>query len=234
MGHGCGDSLLMLQDRAPRCLHGVTSLEAHARRAQVRTRPDTKVHCAEAVAWLAATTHTYDTILALDCAYHFADRPAFFRAAHDALAPGGTLALVDLVAAWPYADDGADDGAFHASTLPPPTRAPSYVRTGAHRLACMLTRTPAHAFVSFDTYRAQLRAAGFDAALEMHDISADVFPGFAHFLQQLGTGSERLWRGGSGLQTLALHAFGRVVAQWAHGGDVGYVRCGLIVARKRA
>lgn len=231
VGHGCGDSLLLLlHERAPHTLHGVTSLEAHAQRAQTRVGARAAVHCADAVAWLAHTAHTYDAVLALDCAHHFADRPAFFRAAYAALAPGGTLALVDLVAAYPYPTDAA----FGASSLPPPTRRPGAWARAKHRVACALSGTPAQSFVSIDTYRAQLADAGFARdAIEASDVSADVFPGFAHFLTHLGTGDERAWRGGSTLQRYALHRFGRVVAQWARGGDAGLVRCVLVVATKR-
>ena len=231
VGHGCGDSLLLLLDeRAPHTLHGVTSLAAHAQRAQARTGDRATVHCADAVAWLAQTPHTYDAVLALDCAYHFADRPAFFRAAHAALAPRGTLALVDLVAAHPYPTDAA----FGASSLPAPTHPPRAWARAKHRVACALSGTPPQSFVSIDTYRTQLADAGFAPdAVEATDISADVFPGFAHFLTHLGTGDERVWRAGSSLQLYALRLFGRVVAQWARGGNTGLVRCVLVVATKR-
>ena len=41
----------------------------------------------------------YDSVLALDCAYHFAPRSAFFAHAMRTLHPGGVLALTDIVVA---------------------------------------------------------------------------------------------------------------------------------------
>ena len=41
----------------------------------------------------------YDRVLALDCAYHFAPRSAFFAHALRALHPGGRLALTDILTA---------------------------------------------------------------------------------------------------------------------------------------
>ena len=226
VGCGAGDSLLVLRDtRAPRMLHGVTSLARQARRAQDRVRDSATVVCADAVAWLAspACTEEYDVILALDCAYHFHDRVAFIRHAHERLAPGGTLALVDLVAAWPYP-------ATLISPLPPPMHAPSICARLQHRCTSYLSGT--QPLVSFDTYEAQLRAAGFH--VHMQDISHRVFPGFAAFLRHMGTGEEAAWRGGNTLQWAALRMLGWVVDGWARGGDAGMVRCALIVARTNA
>ena len=48
----------------------------------------------------AATVHgSFDRVLALDCAYHFAPRSAFFKQASHALKEGGMLALTDIVLA---------------------------------------------------------------------------------------------------------------------------------------
>ncbi|WFD20507.1 T-complex protein 1 subunit delta [Malassezia caprae] len=98
VGHGCGDSLLLLSQRPLTCLHGVTSLPAHAQRAQKRLGDKAQVWCADAVDWLAQEhADSYDVILALDCAYHFRDRSLFFQRARKHLKPGGRLALVDLL-----------------------------------------------------------------------------------------------------------------------------------------
>ena len=98
IGHGCGDSLLVLAKQyEPACLHGVTSVPAHAHRARERLGHRATVWCADVVRWIRsdqATHSIYDVILALDCAYHFSDRAEFFRDAYARLAPGGTLAPV--------------------------------------------------------------------------------------------------------------------------------------------
>ena len=242
IGHGCGDSLLVLAKQyEPACLHGVTSVPAHAHRARERLGHRATVWCADVVRWIRsdqATHSIYDVILALDCAYHFSDRAEFFRDAYARLAPGGTLALVDLVSAWPYpvaTDATASKGTtasnlFHASTLPTPTRPPSVWHRIQHWCACYVSGSNPHAFVSFDKYKAMLLDAGFDY-IEMQDISHDVFPGFSSFLLSIGV-HDQAWRGGSAWQWRALRAFGKLVQTWAKGGNAAYVRCGLIVARK--
>lgn len=230
LGHGCGDSLLLLAELAPRCLHGVTSLPAHAERAQARLGDGARVWCDDAVAWLARVADgalpAYDVIFVLDCAYHFSDRAAFFQHASQRLAPNGVLVLVDLVSAWPYP---AASPTMHTSTLPAPTRAPSWWATCRHALVCWLSGANARWFVSFEAYEAELRAVGFKD-VHLADLSHDVFPGFAAFLQGLGRGEERAWRGGHA-SWRALHAFGAQVHTWAQGGDDGLVRCALVVAR---
>ncbi|WFD39791.1 uncharacterized protein MJAP1_002772 [Malassezia japonica] len=167
---------------------------------------------------------SYDTILALDCAYHFPSRPAFFKSAYARLAPGGTLALVDLVSAWPYPNAAQ----CTPSSLAPPTHAPALWKRAMHRITCALSGTPPGSFIPLDTYAQQLHDAGFEH-VDMADISDAVFPGFSTFLKRLGTDAE--WRGGR-LELRGLRVFGSVVGQWASGGDVGMVRCALITAKK--
>ncbi|PKI82328.1 hypothetical protein MVES1_003516 [Malassezia vespertilionis] len=207
VGHGCGDSLLLLASQhEPQCLHGITSIPAHAKRAQQRIGARAMVWCADATQWLADTTDQcsvhgeharkgeYDTILALDCAYHFQNRPAFFRSAFQQLKPGGALALVDLVGAWPYPEHPAYD--FVPSTLAAPKHGPSVWQRLRHRVVCYLTGTPPGSFVSMDNYATQLQHAGF-SAVSIQDISHAIFPGFSSFLQGMGAEGEAAWRGGS-------------------------------------
>lgn len=251
VGHGCGDSLLLLRDAyAPSCLHGVTSLPSQAARAQQRCGDAATVWCADAVHWIAhdpdartseRTKHglespkicplVYDYILALDCAYHFSSRASFFAHAYQRLAPGGVLGLEDLAAAWPY--PRRPSYTFRASELPAPTRPPSWTTYLQHRLLCALTQTPAHAFVPIDVYVSQLVQAGFPREqIEVHDLSHAMFPGFAAFLARVGTTEERALRASSRAQRFGLRAFGRAVARWGEGGDGGLVRSVLVTARK--
>lgn len=228
LGHGCGDSLLLLSQHSLACLHGVTSLPIHAQRAQKRLGDKAHVWCADAVDWLAGNNgmDKYDVILALDCAYHFRDRSLFFQRAHKRLKPGGRLALVDLVSAWPYPEPSPS---FTPSLLQAPTQAPSWFMRWKHRMTCYLSGTPTQSMVSCATYMEQLQTAKF-SPIQLQDISHGVFPGFSHFLQSLGI-EDQTWRGGSQVQSAALRAFGRVVHMWAQGGDTGMVRCLLVVAR---
>ena len=70
IGHGCGDSLLVLAKQyEPACLNGVTSVPAHAHRARERLGYRATVWCADVVRWIRsdqATHSIYDVILALD------------------------------------------------------------------------------------------------------------------------------------------------------------------------
>ncbi|PWN53746.1 hypothetical protein IE53DRAFT_309695 [Violaceomyces palustris] len=244
VGHGNGDSLLLLKRNwNPAVLHGVTSLRANARRAEERLSEEigrtgddgseAAVWCQDAVKWLSKTgqgLEKYDAILALDCMYHFPDRAEFLRLAYDRLEPGGVLATIDLFSSWPRPRRLEN---FKESCLPPPIRPPTLLQRFKHRLVCMMTGVPPAALWSFDRYAAELERSGFHPSnVQMKDISADVFPGFSAFLQGLGRGSEKAWRGGSWPMIFGLQRFGDVVASWAKGGDEGLVRCGLVVARK--
>lgn len=228
VGHGCGDSLLLLSRHSLHCLHGVTSLPAHAQRAQARLGDKAKVWCADAVDWLAQNegAATYDVILALDCAYHFPDRALFFQRAQKRLRPGGRLALIDLVAAWPYP---APSTSFTPSPIKAPTHPPRLGMRLQHWMTCYLSGTPTQSMIPCASYMDQLHTAGF-LSIHMEDISHNVFPGFASFLQSLGI-NDQAWRGGTSAQWTALRAFGRVVHTWAQGGDTGMARCVLVVAR---
>ena len=67
VGHGCGDSLLLLAETYnPACLHGVTFEAAHAQQARQRLGERATIWCADAVEWLKNSVDTYDTVLALD------------------------------------------------------------------------------------------------------------------------------------------------------------------------
>lgn len=223
VGHGCGDSLILLARRSPSVLHGVTSIPFHAERA--RKRSSAQVWCDDATTWIAdhVPSATYNTILALDCAYHMAPRHAFFENAHCALLPGGTLALVDLVGAWPYP-------AWAESPLPPPTQKPSLMSRVMHYIVCWIAGISPEAFVCMDEYKAQLETVGFKDT-RICDISHDVFPGFSRFLCTLGCENGQPWCG-STLSLHAYHSFGRVVSRWAAGENQGLVRCVLVTARK--
>jgi SAM-dependent methyltransferase len=100
-----------------------------------------------------------DAVVAVDAAYHFAPRDAFFREARRALRPGGRLAVTDLALA----------------SAPSGLLAESLVRGAAHA-----TAIPRENMVSEGVYVERLRAAGFvDVAIERLD--RDVLAGFAAF-----------------------------------------------------
>jgi len=95
---------------------------------------------------------SFECVLALDAAYHFPARDAFFRHAAAALVPGGRLALTDLV-----------------------------LGTGARASTRQLGRLagiPPGNLVTPDSYEARLRHAGF-TDVRIQDLSAAVLDGFA-------------------------------------------------------
>ncbi|KAN0065352.1 hypothetical protein ACQY0O_001188 [Thecaphora frezii] len=177
----------------------------------------------------------YDFILALDCAYHFKSRANFLEQAHRRLAPGGTLALVDLLSAWPpVSGDREREWTYvESGTLRDPQQRPSWWGRLGHGLTCRLLGVSPSALWSPDEYADRLVRAGFAAScVSIEDVSEHVFPGFAQFLRGLGRGEEAAWRGGGTATLVALRRFGGVVERWGEGGDEGLVRCGVVVARK--
>lgn len=158
----------------PSKLTGITSLEVHHQRSKTRVaRLDQAVpvvlHATDAVYRPGRGSHPlgpssghFDTILALDCAYHFKTRRAFLQQAHDRLNSGGSVALADICFA------------------------PGALQTGWTRFVTAVLRLmPRENMVSTDEYVAQMRLIGYtDVRLE--DITVDVFPGFIKFLRTRG------------------------------------------------
>lgn len=184
-GHGCGDSLLLhlTSDKLPRpaTLTGITTVGVQYERALRRVNNvDSSVqvclHHGDAVNRqdgghgnshshpFRSPQNVYTSILAIDCAYHFETRELFLRHCFEHLAPGGWVALADLVV--------EPLPAFHV-------RLGLSALTGI-RLANIVTPTD---------YVATLRRIGYDE-VQLQDISEHVFPGFIAFLKRRGG----LWR----------------------------------------
>lgn len=255
VGHGCGDSLLLLlEQHSPCILDGVTSMPAHAARADSRVkrwqkmhcdagqrRADVTVYCEDAVRHVERQAakqngqQKYDYIFALDCAYHFRTRRRFLVACSALLKPGGTLALADLIAAHPYPGSlpaAQPDPRFTPSPIPAPRQEhASRLDAVKHAFVLRMADVPAQNILPAHVYLDHLDQAGLHLAA-MHDISHAVFPAFARFLRQLGKGEEAAWRGGGTVQWMALRAFGNTVHGWAQGGDHGMVRSVLVTARR--
>ncbi|KAJ7706113.1 S-adenosyl-L-methionine-dependent methyltransferase [Mycena rosella] len=199
VGHGSGESLILLLTHPsmarPSQLTGITSLAAHHQRSQARVaRLDQPVpvflHAGDAVYRPGSHGHPldpssedqFDTILALDCAYHFRSRTAFLRQAYGKLRPGGCVALADIC--------------FTPGALQ--TRWTRWV-------TAVLRLMPRENMVSTDEYLAQMRGMGYTVRLE--DVTSDVFPGFIRFLGTRGLG----WKTFGGLMGVFAGAGARFV-----------------------
>lgn len=185
VGHGTGESLIVLLSHPsvprPSSVNGITSLAAHHQRSEDRVArlkaslegsvPECTLYCGDAVCNpVAAVDHPlspsssseYDTILALDCAYHFNTRETFLQQSFDKLAPQGRVALADIC--------------FAPNAL-------QSLRTKI--ITSIVTVLPKHNRVSTDEYVQQMKAIGFSDVI-MEDITDQVFPGFVRFLKSRG------------------------------------------------
>ena len=181
MGHGCGDSLLLLLSHRdlPQLekISGITSLTAHHVRSQARvnelldsdptliTRTSVELFAGDAV-WRRGEIHHplaenaqqhFDVILALDCAYHFNTRGEFLQQSFSHLARGGHIALADIC--------------FDSTPS-------AVVRLF---LSTVLRTIPRENIQSKQQYIAEMGSIGY-ADVNMEDITEDVFPGFVRFL----------------------------------------------------
>jgi len=104
------------------------------------------------------------SVTAIDCAYHFASRELFLQQSYTRLAPGGTIALGDLLVSKP---------------LPLPLRA----------ILSRLLSVRSENMVTPQMLEAQLKEIGY-TNIHFEDVSENVFPDFRGFLASRGG----LWR----------------------------------------
>ncbi|KAJ4000992.1 S-adenosyl-L-methionine-dependent methyltransferase [Lentinula boryana] len=185
VGHGTGESLILLLTHPfvprPGHLTGITSLPLHHERSLERVKrfapaTDTKIslHAGDAVykQESSATDHPlspsssarFDSILALDCAYHFRTRETFLCQAFRQLSPTGRIALADIC---------------FANELP--------MNWQARVVRRVLRLMPKENVISINEYVGRLEQIGYED-VKVEDISEDVFPGFVSFLKPRGFG----------------------------------------------
>ncbi len=100
VGFGYGDQLLLWKERFG--AGSITGIEIDAEgiaEAHRKLAAFTDVSLHRSNGNSSPLKERYDRVLALDCAYHFAPRSAFFTHAFQTLRPGGLLALTDIVIA---------------------------------------------------------------------------------------------------------------------------------------
>ena len=127
-------------------------------------------HCDAIADGVVPSTHplnpccaiTFDSILALDCAYHFNTRYKFLEQSFQKLTPGGSIALADIC--------------FMSSSVN--TR-----RTRS--ITSIVNLIPRYNQISVEDYVDKMEQIGYiDVILE--DITSEVFPGFVAFLKGRG------------------------------------------------
>jgi hypothetical protein len=111
-----------------------------------------------------STPRCFDTILALDCAYHFNTRSAFLSQSFIKLLPGGRVALADICID------------------------PSALGYGqAWIITSFFGLMPKQNMVSTKEYVSVMKKIGY-IDVQLRDITEDVFPGFVKFLKGRGWG----------------------------------------------
>ena len=168
-GFGCGDQLLLWLDHFHVAqISGVNlscSQTAHAKKLLVgnglsgASRGLLQGDVSDPAIWSAALDGSRPShAVALDCAYHFSDRPAFLALGRHHLAPAGRFALTDFMLAQQHRSEGI----------------------GHRLLLWMLKRAhiPEANIVDQKTYRHQLGQAGF-GQIRIVDISDNVMPAFS-------------------------------------------------------
>jgi len=181
VGHACGDSLLMHLcgnfSARQGLLCGITSLPWQHQRALRRLRDCTHVsnrgrvylYQGDAVYRPPAEKHpsdpsskafAFNSITAVDCAYHFRSRTQFLRQSFERLEAGGWIGLADL-----------------------------YRCERVHRpsvwLLCLALGVPAENLWDRERYLDELQTIGF-VNCQVRDVSDMVFPKFRHFLKSRG------------------------------------------------
>lgn len=172
-GFGCGDQLLMwLKEYRVASIQGVNYSRSQTELAKKRLHEQGFQQAADLIEFcsvadmaelkLSQSKDEINTVLALDCAYHFPSRFDFLCKSFTLLRPQGKIALSDIV----LADNKA-----------------SFYQSFILRSMLFLSRIPVQNIVRLARYQKQLAEAGF-SQIKVRDISEHVFLPFNNWLTQ--------------------------------------------------
>jgi len=176
-GFGCGDQLLLwLQKYKVNSIQGLNYSESQTSLAQQRLNDQGFATAAKHIRYGSVTdmcreeflrpsdsqsTEEVNTVLALDCAYHFPSRADFLRSSYKLLNDSGRIGLTDILL----------------------SDSPSTVwQRFILRTMLFLSNIPAKNIVTLNTYKDELLTTGFDNVI-IRDISAQVFTPFSDWLK---------------------------------------------------
>lgn len=216
-GFGCGDQLLLwLQKYEINSLQGINYSESQTHLAQQRliekgfTRAANNLKVGSVADMddrsIIHENENINTVLALDCAYHFPSRIQFFKSSYETLAESGCIGLTDIVLS---------------------DKQSSIRQRIILNVMLFLSRIPKNNIVSLDAYKSQLVESGFEE-VDAIDISEYVFSPFSHWLAQYKKGEGKL-RSKSKLVWLKYDVTAKFL-QWAHRNDI--LRYVIITADK--
>lgn len=216
-GFGCGDQLLLwLQKYEINSLQGINFSKSQTHLAQQRLIENGFAKTANNLkagsvadmddGSIIHENKNINTVLALDCAYHFPSRIQFFESSYETLAKSGCIGLTDIVLS---------------------DKQSSIRQRFILNVMLFLSRIPKNNIVSLDAYKGQLMEVGFEN-INAIDISDHVFSPFGHWLAQYKKG-EGLVRNKSKRVWLKYDVTAKFL-QWAHRNDI--LRYVIITADK--
>lgn len=170
-GFGCGDQLLLwLKKYRVASIQGINYSQSQTELAKKRLQDQDFQQAANQIQFasvadmseltLTQSEDEINTVLALDCAYHFPSRSDFLTKSFKKLGPQGKIGLSDIV----LADNDTD--LYQRFIL---------------RSMLFLSRIPVKNIVRLEHYQKQLADAGFDQ-IKVRDISEHVFLPFNNWL----------------------------------------------------
>ena len=109
------------------------------------------------------SSEQFDTVLSVESAFHYADRPRFFKGVHTVLKPGGTFVICDIVCA---------------------TKTPTLLQHLVIKLFSDFLSMPAANLITGDVWDETLLSSGLEL-VEVRDITANTFnPYYRHFFNE--------------------------------------------------